>query len=161
MQQVGEIFISRQANLDMKNPGGYVVEDKEGRVEGGSGDWYTKSKSEKSLMGKPMLWRELSFPSPSPALLRSLTRATLASPYPTTPCIPSQTPPACDSIPSPDTFSPSGASAHSSHDDELSRAQAHFFKTIAPASASRLRPTTAFDEENASKLSPSRKAQDE
>ncbi|POW03966.1 hypothetical protein PSHT_11441 [Puccinia striiformis] len=62
-------------------------------------------------------------------------------------------PPTSDSIPSPDTFPSSGASAHSSHDDELSRAQAHFFKTIAPASASRLRPTTAFDEENASKRS--------
>jgi hypothetical protein len=59
-------------------------------------------------------------------------------------------PPTSDSIPSPDTF-PSSTSAQSNNDDELSRAQAHFFRTIAPASASRLRPMTAFDEENVAK----------
>lgn len=56
-----------------------------------------------------------------------------------------------DSIPSADTVPSSRTSARSCHDDELSRAQAHFFKTIAPASASRLRPVTVFDETNATK----------
>ncbi|KAI9606477.1 hypothetical protein KEM48_001843 [Puccinia striiformis f. sp. tritici PST-130] len=196
-------FISRQANLDMKNPGKYVVEDKEGK--GGRWIWRLVYEVEerKSLMGKPMLGERAFIPitfacspeilDPSharkPTLLNSIIKnmgskkTAIALNPDGRPCTRPRgkslmgyhsrklsesttrllrtpprhayhhNPPTSDSIPSPDTFPSSGASAHSSHDDELSRAQAHFFKTIAPASASRLRPTTAFDEENASKRS--------
>jgi hypothetical protein len=53
-------FISRQANLDMKNAGKYVVEDKEGK--GGKWIWRLVYEVEerKSLMGKPMLGERVS-----------------------------------------------------------------------------------------------------
>ncbi|KNZ48702.1 hypothetical protein VP01_546g3 [Puccinia sorghi] len=189
-------FISRQANLDMKTAGKYVVEDKEGK--GGKWIWRLVYEVEerKSLMGKPMLGERAFIPitfacspeilDPSharkPTLFNSIIKnmgyKKTAIPLdpegrPTTrPRGKSlmgyhsrklsesttkllRTPPRhltkADSISSPDTF-PSSTSAHSSNDDELSRAQAHFFKTIAPASASRLRPiTAAVDEENLGK----------
>ncbi|KAA1066361.1 hypothetical protein PGT21_029140 [Puccinia graminis f. sp. tritici] len=193
-------FISRQANLDMKNAGKYVVEDKEGK--GGKWIWRLVYEVEerKSLMGKPMLGERAFIPitfacspeilDPSharkPTLLNSIIKnmgskktavALNSDGRPTTrprgkslmgyhsrKLSESTTrllrtpprhqyqpnPPTSDSIPSPDTF-PSSTSAQSNNDDELSRAQAHFFRTIAPASASRLRPMTAFDEENVAK----------
>ncbi|PLW36200.1 hypothetical protein PCASD_10445 [Puccinia coronata f. sp. avenae] len=187
-------FISRQANLDMRTAGKYVVEDKEGK--GGKWIWRLVYEVEerKSLMGKPMLGERAFIPitfacspeilDPSharkPTLLNTLIKnigskktaiALNSDGRPTTrprgkslmgyhSRKPSEsttrllrTPPRHahqSDISSPDTF-PSSTSAQSSNDDELSRAQAHFFKTIAPASASRLRPTTAFDEDNVAK----------
>ncbi|WAR57325.1 hypothetical protein PtB15_8B372 [Puccinia triticina] len=194
-------FISRQANLDMRNAGKYVVEDKEGK--GGKWIWRLVYEVEerKSLMGKPMLGERAFIPitfacspeilDPSharkPTLLNTImknmgskkTAVALDSEgrpatrprgkslmgyhsrkisesttklLRTPPRHPYQSnPPTSDSIPSPDTFPSTTTSSHSSNDNELSRAQAHFFKTIAPASASRLRPMTAHDEDNATK----------
>lgn len=57
---------------------------------------------------------------------------------------PSSRSPNYDSTPSPQTpRSHKTSGGTSSNGDELSRAQAHFFKTISPASSSRLRPNTA------------------
>ncbi|EGG05112.1 uncharacterized protein MELLADRAFT_88192 [Melampsora larici-populina 98AG31] len=186
-------FLSRQASLDMKTPGKYVVEDTEGK--GGKWIWRLVYEVEdrKSLMGKPMAGERAFIPitfacspeilDPSHArkptlmnaIMKNMGSKTLAlaldadgrpKPRPrgkslmghqrrdrsdsstrligTSPRYPpSSNSSNCELVPSPQTPKSNKTSAGTQNDDELSRAQAHFFKTISPASSSRLRPNTA------------------
>ncbi|KAG0152380.1 hypothetical protein CROQUDRAFT_35535, partial [Cronartium quercuum f. sp. fusiforme G11] len=185
-------FLSRQASLDMKTPGKYMVEDTEGK--GGKWIWRLVYEVEerKSLMGKPMPGERAFIPitfacspevlDPSHARKPSLMNTIMKNmgskkaalpldaegrpkPRPrgkslmgqrrdrsdstarligTSPrYVPSSNSPNHDPIPSPQTPQSTKSSTGTLNGDELSHAQAHFFKTISPASSSRLRPNTA------------------